>query len=159
MNIRDAFDAKSIALNRTEVKSNQIEYLGAGLFPAKKKTGLDLKWIKTHKGLAVSLAPSNFDAKSTIRSRSGFKMEKTQMAFFRESMLVTEEDEQEMMRVEDTADPYALDVLQHIYDDANDLLDAADVVPERMIMQLLSPSDGSPKNFYCCRRCYICVQL
>lgn len=145
MNIRDAFDSKAIALNRTEVASNRIAYLGSGFFPAKKKMGLDLKWIKTHKGLAVSLMPSNFDAKSTIRSRSGFKMEKTQMAFFRESMLVTEEDEQEIMRVEDTSDPYAVDVLQHIYDDANTLLDAADVVPERMIMQLLAPADGSPK--------------
>ena len=145
MNIRDAFDAKAIALNRTEVVSNKIPYLGSGFFPAKKKMGLDLKWIKTRKGLAVSLMPSNFDAKSTIRSRSGFKLEKTQMAFFRESMLVKEEDEQEIMRVEEAADPYAVDVLRSIYDDANTLLDAADVVPERMIMQLLAPADGSPK--------------
>ena len=99
MNIRDAFSAKAVAINRSEVASNRIPYLGTGFFPAKKKMGLDLKWIKTHKGLAVSLMPSNFDAKSTIRSRSGFKLEKTQMAFFRESMLVKEEDEQEIMRV------------------------------------------------------------
>lgn len=145
MNIRDAFDAKAIALNRTENASNKQAYLGSGFFPAKKKMGLDLKWIKTHKGLAVSLKPSTFDAKSTIRSRSGFKMEKSQMAFFRESMLVTEEDEQEIMRVEDTSDPYAVDVLNHIYDDANTLIDAAEVVPERMIMQLFAPVDGSPK--------------
>lgn len=145
MNIRDAFDAKAVAINRTEAASNKIPYLGSGLFPAKKKMGLDLKWIKTRRGLAVSLKPSNFDSRSTIRSRSGFKLEKTQMAFFRESMLVKEEDEQEIMRVEEATDPYAVDVLRSIYDDANTLLDAADVVPERMIMQLLAPSDGSPK--------------
>lgn len=145
MNIRDAFSAKAVAINRSEVASNRIPYLGTCFFPAKKKMGLDLKWIKTHKGLAVSLMPSNFDAKSTIRSRSGFKLEKTQMAFFRESMLVKEEDEQEIMRVEEATDPYAVDVLRSIYDDVNTLLDAADVVPERMIMQLLAPTDGSPK--------------
>lgn len=145
MNIREAFDAKAIALNRTEMASNKIPYLGSGFFPAKKKMGLDLKWIKTRKGLAVSLMPSNFDARSTIRSRSGFKLEKTQMAFFRESMLVKEEDEQEIMRVEEATDPYAVDVLRSIYDDVNTLLDAAEVVPERMIMQLLAPADGSPK--------------
>lgn len=144
MKIRDAFSARAIAINRTAVASNKIPYLGSGFFPSKKKLGLDLKWIKTSKGLPVSLSPSNFDAKSTIRSREGFKIDNTEMAFFRESMLVKEQDEQEIARVLDAADPYAQEVLNHIYDDANTLIDAADVVPERMIMQLLTPSNGHP---------------
>lgn len=145
MNIRDAYTSKAIALVNTEVASNRIAYLGAGLFPAKKKMGLDLKWIKTSKGLPVSLSPSNFDAVSTLRSREGFKLTETEMAFFRESMLVKEADEQEIMRVQDSTDPYAAEVLGRIFDDANTLVDGANVVPERMIMQLLAPSDGSPK--------------
>ncbi len=145
MNIRDAYNAKAIALVNTEVASNKIPYLGSGLFPAKKKMGLDLKWIKTSKGLPVSLAPSNFDAISTLRSREGFKLTETEMAFFRESMLIKEADEQEIMRVQDSTDPYAADVLSRIFDDANTLIDGANVVPERMIMQLLAPTDGSPK--------------
>lgn len=145
MNIRDAYNAKAIALVNTEVASNKIPYLGSGLFPAKKKMGLDLKWIKTSKGLPVSLAPSNFDAVSTLRSREGFKLTETEMAFFRESMIIKEADEQEIMRVKDSTDPYAADVLSRIFDDANTLIDGANVVPERMIMQLLTPSDGSPK--------------
>ncbi len=145
MNIRDAYTSKAIALVHTEVASNKIAYLGAGLFPAKKKMGLDLKWIKTSKGLPVSLAPSNFDARSTLRSREGFKLTETEMAFFRESMLIKEADEQEIMRVQDSADPYATEVLSRIFDDANILIDGASVVPERMIMQLLAPTDGSPK--------------
>ena len=145
MNIRDAYTSKAIALVNTEVASNRIAYLGAGLFPAKKKMGLDLKWIKTSKGLPVSLAPSNFDAVSTLRSREGFKLTETEMSFFRESMLVKEADEQEIMRVKDSTDPYAAEVLGRIFDDANTLVDGANVVPERMIMQLLAPSDGSPK--------------
>lgn len=145
MNIRDAFNAKTIASVYSETASNKKEYLGTGLFPAKKKMGLDLKWIKTSKGLPVSLAPSNFDAVSTLRSREGFKFTETEMAFFRESMLVKENDEQEIMRAQDTADPYATDVLSRIFDDTTTLVDGAKVVPERMIMQLLAPSDGSPK--------------
>lgn len=145
MNIRDVYNAKAIALVNTEAASNKIAYLGAGLFPARKKMGLDLKWIKTSKGLPVSLMPSNFDAVSTLRSREGFKMTETEMAFFRESMLIKEADEQEIMRIQDSADPYAGDVLSRIFDDANTLVDGANVVPERMIMQLLAPSDGSPK--------------
>lgn len=113
MNIRDAYSAKSIALVNTEVASNAISYLGAGLF-RQKEMGLDLKWIKTSKGLPVSLAPSNFDAVSTLRSREGFKLTETEMAFFRESMLIKEADEQEIMRVKDSTDPYATEVLSRI---------------------------------------------
>ena len=142
MKITDVFSAKAIASQWTEVASNEIPALGAGLFPAKKKTGLDLKWIRGNKGLAVSLAPSNFDAKSVLRSREGFKIDETEMAFFRESMLVKERDEQEIMRVQEASDPYAQEVLAHIYDDANTLIAGADVVAERMRMQLLCPTNA-----------------
>lgn len=145
MNIRDIFSAAAIAIRHATAASNKQAYLGNGLFPPKKKMGLDLKWIKTSKGLPVSLAPSNFDAKSTIRSRSGFKMDETEMAFFRESHVVKEADEQEIMRLQDSSDPYAKEVIDRIYDDANNLIAGAEVVPERMIMQLLASDDGTPK--------------
>jgi hypothetical protein len=145
MKIRDVYSAKAVAIVQTEVASNAKEYLGAGLFPARKKMGLDLKWIKTSKGLPVSLSPSNFDAVSTLRSREGFKMTETEMAFFRESRIVKETDEQEMLRVQESTDPYAQEILNRVFDDVNDLIEGAKVVPERMIMQLLSPADGSPK--------------
>lgn len=145
MRIRDIYSAKAIAINNSEVASNQIPYLGSGLFPSKKKMGLDLKWIKTSKGLPVSLAPSNFDTMSTLRSREGFKMQETEMAFFKESMLVKEVDEQEIMRVQEASDPYAQEILARVFDDANTLIAGANVVPERMIMQLLAPADGHPK--------------
>lgn len=145
MKIREIFSAAAIAIRHTAASNNKQAYLGKGLFPPKKKMGLDLKWIKTSKGLPVSLAPSNFDAKSTLRSRSGFKMDETEMAFFRESINVKEADEQEIMRVQDSKDPYAKEVIDRIYDDAENLIAGAEVVPERMIMQLLAASDGSPK--------------
>lgn len=143
MKLTDVFNSKAIASNWTEVASNSIAYLGTGFFPAKKKAGLDLKWIKGHKGLPVSLAPSAFDAKSKFRDRIGMQIAETQMAFFRESMLIKEADEQEIMRVEDANDPYAQQVLENIFDDARTLVDGANVVPERMIMQLLAPLGGS----------------
>jgi hypothetical protein len=145
MNLTDVFNAQTVAINHTEAASNAIPYFGLGLFPEKKKAGLDLKWIRTAKGLPVSLMPAAFDTKATIRSRSGFKMEKTQMAFFREQMVIKEEDEQEMLRVQEASDPYAQTVLQSIYDDTNTLVDGAEVVPERMRMSLLSATDGHPK--------------
>ena len=142
MKLTDVFNAEAIAANYTEVASNAVPYLGTGFFPAQKKAGLDLKWIKGHKGLPVSLMPSTFDAKSTFRDRVGISISETQMAFFRESMLVKEADEQEIMRVQDANDPYATTVLENIFDDARTLVDGANVVPERMIMQLLAPIGG-----------------
>lgn len=142
MRLSDIFTADAIALNYTQAASNAIPYLGAGFFPPQKKAGLDLKWIKGHNGLAVSLAPSAFDAKSTFRDRVGISISETQMAFFRESMLVKEADEQEIMRVQDANDPYAQQVLTNIFNDTQTLIDGANVVPERMIMQLLAPIGG-----------------
>lgn len=143
MKLSDVFTAEAIALNYTNAASNAIPYLGTGFFPAQKKAGLDLKWIKGHNGLAVSLMPSNFDAKSTFRDRVGISMNETQMPFFRESMLVKEADEQEIMRVQSANDPYAVQVLDNIFNDTKTLVDGANVVPERMIMQLLAPLNGS----------------
>lgn len=143
MRLSDAFNSKAIALHYNSEASNRIEYLGTGFFPAQKKAGLDLKWITGFNGLPVSLMPSNFDAKSTLRDRVGIELTKTQMAFFRESMLVKEEDEQEILRVQDSSDPYAMQVLANIFNDAKTLVDGALVVPERMRMQLLSPLGGS----------------
>lgn len=143
MKLTDVFTAEAIAINYTNAASNAIPYFGAGLFPAKKKAGLDLKWIKGHNGLPVSLMPSAFDAKSKFRDRVGIAINETQMAFFRESMLVKEADEQEIMRVQDANDPYAAQVLNNIFDDTKTLIDGANVVPERMIMQLLAPLGGN----------------
>ena len=143
MKLSDVFTAEAIALNYTNAASNAIPYLGTGFFPSQKKAGLDLKWIKGHNGLAVSLMPSTFDAKSTFRDRVGISMSETEMPFFRESMLVKEKDEQEIMRVQDSKDPYAAQVLDNIFNDTKTLVDGANVVPVRMIMQLLAPLNGS----------------
>lgn len=145
MLVNEVVDSKAIALAATQDASNDIPYLGLQWFPEKKKSGLDLKWIKTHKGLPVSLKPSNFDALPTIRARGGLKTEKTQMAFFREQMVVTEEDAQEIDRIRDENDPYLQGALQSIYDDTNTLVRGAEVVPERMRMALLSTVAGHPK--------------
>ena len=144
MLVNEVVDSNAIALAATHDASNDIPYLGLQWFPEQKKAGLDLKWIKTHKGLPVSLKPSNFDALPTIRAREGLKTEKTQMAFFREQMVITEEDAQEIDRIKDENDPYLRGALQSIYDDTNTLVRGAEVVPERMRMSLLATEKGHP---------------
>ena len=142
MKLTDVFSAQSVALNRTTVESNRIPFMGEAWFPNKKKMGIDLSWIKIHKGLGVALKPSNFDALATIRPRQGFAMTKQQMPLFREYMLVKEQDMIDIMRVREANDPYIDAVLSSIYDDTNELIDGADIAAERMRMQLLCPAGG-----------------
>lgn len=144
MLVNEVVDSKAISLAATNDSSNDIPYLGLRWFPETKKSGLDLKWIKTHNGLPVSLAPSNLDALPVIRARKGLKTEKTKMAFFREQMVITEEDAQEIDRIRDEKDPYLQGALQSIYDDTNKLVRGAEVVPERMRMSLLATTNGHP---------------
>lgn len=142
MDLREVFTPAAIAANWTEVASNQIPYLGATLFPARKKAGLDLSWLKGSRGLPISLMPSAFDAKATFRDRIGFEKLETEMPFFREGYKIKEKDRQEMLRVQESTDPYAAEVIARVFDDTRDLVDGANVVPERMIMQLLFPEGG-----------------
>lgn len=140
----EVINTSAIAIAATNNASNAVPYLGLQFFPEMKKAGLDLKWIKTHKGLPVTLKASNFDALPALRTREGVKIEKTQMAFFRETMQITEEDEQEIGRADDENDPYLKSALQSVYDDTNALLSGAEVVPERMRMSLLATTEGHP---------------
>lgn len=145
MYITDLFSAKKVAEVYTEAGSNKIEYLGKAFFSPKKKMGLDLSWIVGHKGLPVTLKASSFDTVSTIRTREGVSLTETQMAYFKESMIIKEKDEQDILRLVDSNDPYAPSVVARIFDDANTLLDGAEVIPERMIWSLLAPANnGKP---------------
>lgn len=143
LNLNEFFTPAAVAAQWTEVASNYIDYIGPGLFPAKKKAGLDLSWLKGSKGLPVSLMPSAFDAKATFRDRIGFSKLETEMPFFREGFKIKEKDRQELLRVQDSNDPYAVEIINRVFDDANELIAGAAVVPERMIMQLLFPVDGN----------------
>lgn len=137
-NITEAYNTKTIAAVHNKNTSNAIPYLGEALFPRAKKMSLDLKYIEDSQGLPISLAPSTFDAKSTLRSREGFEINQTKMAYFKESMVIKEEDEQKIMQIQDADEPLAREVLANIFDDAETLISGAAVVPERMRMSLLS---------------------
>lgn len=143
MDLREFFTPQVTAANWTEAASNQIPYLGSGLFPARKKAGLDLSWLKGSKGLPVSLMPSAFDTKATYRDRIGFEKLETEMPFFREGFKIKERDRQELLRIAESSDPYARTIIERVFDDANELIAGANVVPERMIMQLLFPENGN----------------
>lgn len=131
--------ANALASYYTELESNRIPYLGEALFPAAKKMGLKLEWIKGQGNLPVSLQPAAFDAKPLLRDRGGVSIESTQMPFFREAMRLGEEDRQQLlMFLESHKDSYARSILARIFDDTKQLIDGAMVAPEIMRMGLLT---------------------
>lgn len=139
--IFDYFTAKALAAyyNTTLADRNMQPFLGDELFPARKKMGLSLKWIKGAKGLPTTLSLSAFDAKSTKKDRIGFEAVQTQMPFFKNDMLIDEELRQELLiAIESGNADYVDTILRNIFDDTVTLLDAAAVTRERMRMQLLS---------------------
>jgi len=143
MLLTELFTPKAIAAHWNENPSNKIDYIGSVLFPPQKKASLDLKWFKGSNGLPVSLMPSAFDAKATFRDRPGLTMTETEMPFFREGFKVKERDRQEILRAQESGDPYAQEIMARLFNDADQLIAGAAVVPERMIMQLLFPDSGN----------------
>ena len=139
----DVFTAPAIAAIFSEVASNKIPYLGEGFFPTRQKSGLELKWIKSSKGLPVVLKPSAFDANAVIRSRQGLEVIDTEMAYFKEAMIVKEQDIQEYESIVESS-PLAREILDRNFDDALTLLDGARVVEELMRMSLLANANGHP---------------
>ena len=144
MLVESVVTPQSIALAASSDASNAIPFLGLQFFPEAKKSGIDLRWIKTHQGVSPILAPSNYDALPVLRARDGIAIQDTEMPFFRESMKVTERDMIEIRRIESATDPYLASALRGVYDDTNKLVRSAEVVGEVMRMQLLSAAGGHP---------------
>lgn len=145
MRLTDVFSAEAVAYRQTSDASNRMPYVGQAFWPNKKKMGIDLKWIKTHKGLGIALKPSALESLATIRPRKGFEAITQEMPFFRESMTIKEQDLAEIQRAQESDDPYLNEVLEHIFNDADELVMGADISVERMRMNLLAPLEGNMK--------------
>nr|DAW34056.1 MAG TPA: Major capsid protein [Caudoviricetes sp.] len=137
MTLIDLITANRIATYWDKAFSNTIPYLGETLFPAKRADGLTISWIKGSKGLPVALKPSNYDAKATYRDRIGVKKIDADLPFFREGMLIKEQDRQKLLQMEANNRALYTAVITNVMDDASELIEGAKVQAERMRMQLL----------------------
>lgn len=139
LSIFELITANSIASYYETLASNRIPYLGEGLFPADKRLGMRLEWIKGYDSLPVMLQPSAFDTKPLLRDRGGVATEMTKMPFFRESMRLGEEDRQQLlMFAESPNSAYAKQAVTKLFDDTAQLIEAAMINPEVMRMGLLT---------------------
>ena len=127
-----------------EAGSNRQNFINEAFFAPVKKVGLELSWLRGAKGAPISLAPTAFDAKTTFIDLPNVVGIKTEMPYFKQAYHFGEKDRQELHYVESVGDPRAKEFMARMYDNAANLADSAAVVRERMAMQLLFPTNGTP---------------
>ena len=139
MSIFDLIKAPELTSYWEEHTQDMPPYLGEELFPADKKLGLKLDWIKGANGLPVVLKPSAFDVGAVPRPRIGFEKLSTQMPFFKESTYIDEELRQELNMVLETGNQAYIDaVTRRVFADEIHLLDGARARREQMRMMALT---------------------
>lgn len=119
---------------------NDEPYFGESVFPADKKVGLDLSFIKGAGENTVLLKPSAFDSIAELRDRLNIETFETEMPLFRESMQIKEKEAQELMRLLNApnTDAYVKAAIKVVYDDVANLVRSARRTAERMRMELLA---------------------
>lgn len=139
MSIFDLIKAPELTSYWEENTQDMPPYLGEELFPADKKLGLKLDWIKGANGLPVVLKPSAFDVGAVPRARIGFDKLSTQMPFFKESTYIDEELRQELNMVTETGNQAYIDaVVRRVFADEVRLLEGARARREQMRMMALT---------------------
>ena len=132
----DLLSAANIAAYYRESNS-ATAFPGEALFPAKKKMGLDLKYLESIGNGVRVLKRAAFDTLPPKRERHGFNMKEYEMPFFREQMNIKERDRQELLKISETNNAMINEVVREIYDDRIELINGASASMERMRMQAL----------------------
>lgn len=139
MTIFDLITSSKIVAYWEIIVAGQPPFLGEELFPSQQKLGLKLDWLKGSKGLPVVLKLSAFDVKAVPRKRMGFSKLEAEMPFFKESKYIDEELRQQLNMVMETGNQVYIDaVVNRIFDDEMELLEAARAQRERMRMMLVT---------------------
>ena len=139
MTIFDLVKAPELTAYWEEHTQDMPPYLGEELFPADKKLGLKLDWIKGANGLPVVLKPSAFDVGAVPRPRIGFDKLETEMPFFKESTYIDEELRQQLNMVLETGNQSYIDsVMNRVFADEMHLLEGARARREQMRMMALT---------------------
>lgn len=113
--------------------------VGDQLFPYKKEIGCEIDWVKGANNQPVGLRLSAYDAKAIRRDREGIEKYKTEMPFFKESMVVDEKMRQQLNTLMQTQNDTIINaIIANIFNDQIKLITAAYETIERMRMQMLT---------------------
>lgn len=147
MTIFDLVSSPEIVAYWETLQQDEAPFIGEELFPADKKQGLNLKWIKGARGLPVVLKTSAFDTFAIPRPRIGFEKLSVDMPYFKESSYIDEELRQELNIVLETGNQAYIDsVVNRIFDDEMNLLRGAAASRERMRMMALTTGSIAMKS-------------
>ncbi|ETW90648.1 major capsid protein [Streptococcus thermophilus] len=151
--IYDKVTASNIAGYFNALQENVDSTLGESIFPARKQLGTKLSYIKGASGQSVALKAAAFDTNVTIRDRVSAKIHDEQMPFFKEALLVKENDRQQLNLVKDTGNEALINtIVAGIFNDDVTLINGARARLEAMRMQVLATgkiaftSDGVNKD-------------
>lgn len=154
MTIFDLVQSQDIVAYWETMSNNREPYFFESRFPADKKLGLDLSYIKGSSGLPVELRVSAFDVRAIPRNRLGFEKVTAEMPFFKESYIISEKLRQELNMVMQTGNQAYIDtIMNQIFKDAVSLIESAAVSRERMRASAVSTgyvvleSNGQEYNY------------
>ncbi|GAA0825282.1 major capsid protein [Clostridium tertium] len=135
--IQDYINTKEIA---TYIgKLPPVDTLDESLFPRKKQIGMELKWIRGSRNKPIALRQSTFDVAVKPRALNAtLKIDAKRMPFFKESVLINEEDRQMLLlALNSNNEALVMQLASQIFDNYTSLVDGADVQMKRMRCQLL----------------------
>ena len=145
--IYDTITAENVSGYWNASQENVDTTLGDKLFPARKQLGIKLAFVKGGSGKAVALKPAAFDTKAPLRERMNLSVTEEQMPFFKEAVVVKEEERQQLNMIEATGNQALIDsVVTGIFDDQTHLLNGAKARLEAMRMQVLATGKISFNN-------------
>jgi len=73
INLNEVYDSAAIAVYTKNDKSNSIPDLGLAFWPNKRKTSIDLKWIKTANGPPGDIGSPNLSFQNPAHAKTPFR--------------------------------------------------------------------------------------
>lgn len=135
--IQDYINTKEIATYIEKLPP--VDTLDESLFPRRKQIGMELKWIRGSKNKPIALRQSTFDVAVKPRALSAtLKIDAKRMPFFKESVLINEEDRQMLLlALNSNNEALIMQLAAQIFDNYTSLVEGAEVQMKRMRCQLL----------------------
>lgn len=137
MKLEEFISSKEIALYIKGLPEEAT--LDKVLFPADKQYGMEIELAKGAKQRPVALRISSFD--TAVRARvlsANIDIEKREMPFFKESILVRESDRQKLLLAMAANNQNIINqILGHVYNNYKNLVDGAEVQMKRMRASLI----------------------
>lgn len=145
--------APEIATYWEDLNQDREGFLGEELFPNNRQEDTDISWFKGQTGAPIAIRPSALDVPAIPRDRKEFDKMVTELGFFKESHYIDETTRRNLVKMIQTGNQeFINNVLNKIFDDVGELIDAAAIRREITRMELLSTGEidinGNGQEYY-----------